>query len=268
MADKSKISWTERTWEVTGGCTEYSIGCCGCYARGLIWRLAHQTGKQYDKYRGLVKKINGKLRWTGKIVLFDEHLDQPVKRKIPTTYFVDSRSDLFHPDVPFEFIENVMSIIGDCPQHTFQILTKRPEIMLEYFNSLGKQFELSCMSNLHLGVTVEHPDYKHRISTLLQIPAARRFVSVEPMLGRVKLPRLIMPLSYDEPGLPYIDWVIIGCESGSNRRPCKLEWVRSIVEQCKAAGVSIFVKQLDINGKVEKDISNFPADLRVREIIK
>ena len=324
----SKIPWTEQTLEVTGGCTECSTGCRECYARGLIWRLAHNPVCG-DKYKGLVKKVNGKLQWTGKVVLFPEHLDQPVRRKIPTTYFIDSRSDLFHKSVPFEFVDKVMAVIALCPQHIFQVLTKRPKGMAEYFsnrkpnagqwNVLVENVYLCKLKlrghgvvfpppNLHLGVTAENQEMADkRIPILLRIPAVKRFVSIEPMLGEVSLTTKFgdgkghnpAACIYDD-NQNDIDWVIIGCESGASRRPCKLEWVRSIVKQCKSAGVKVFVKQVPMwvtklpesllreapivkayfETKEEalewacidkpklvlvKDISKFPADLQVQE---
>lgn len=224
----SKIEWTGETLEATGGCEECSPGCRGCYARLLIWRLAHNPVCG-DKYKGLVKKVNGKLRWTGKIKLFPEHFEAVLKRKKPTTYFIDSRSDLFHPSVPFDFIDKGMYVIGKCPQHTFQILTKRPELTAEFTRTIRYN---DILPNVWLGVTIEHPDYKSRADILRQIPAAVRFLSIEPCLADM-----------GELNLEGIDWVILGGESGPGARPMHPDWARGVRDQCQAAGVLFFFKQ-------------------------
>ncbi len=275
----SKIAWTEETWELTGGCDKCSVGCQECYALKLIWRFAHNPSLG-DRYHGLVEKINGKLNWTGKIKLFEDRLEQPLKRKKPTTYFVCPRSDLFHPDVPFIFIEKVMAVIEECPQHNFIFLSKRS--MTEYF--LSKQFELSCCPNLIGMATIENQEQADiRVPDLLQCGFATTGLSVEPMLGQVSLRWLAAwpenaPTTAMNPynngntneldGLRRLDWVIIGAESGANRRECKIEHVINLVEQCKAAGVPVFVKQIHINGKIVKDINLFPEDLRFRQYPK
>ncbi len=257
---KSAIEWTQWTLEVSAGCTECSPGCRNCYARRIIWRLAHNPTCG-DKYQGLVEKINGKLCWTGKIKLFPEHLEPVLRRKKPTTYFVDSRSDLFHEKVPFEFIDKVIEVTEVTPWHTYQLLTKRPEVMLEYFKwrwNNADQHNLDCtkakqwlaehkllgnsmkLPNLWLGVTIEHPDYKDRADILRKIPAAKRFISFEPLLKDMgKL------------NLEGIDQVIVGGESGPGARPMHPDWVRSIRDQCQAGwapfaeseGVPFFFKQ-------------------------
>jgi len=274
----TKIEWTDEVLEVTGGCTKCSVGCEHCWAIKEVWRMAHNP-RLGDKWKGLVEKKNGVLNWTGGIKLFEDAREIPLKRKKPTTYFIVSKADLFHPKVPFEFIDKVISIIALCPQHTFQVLTKRPEIMCRYFgkdyqrtrsDNINKLMQIikrspyyfiqDCckgsmtLPNLWLGVTVEHPDYKNRADILRQIPAAKRFISFEPLLADM-----------GEVNLEGIDWVIIGCESGPHRRPCKLEWVRNLVRQGQAAGAAVFVKQLNINGRVSHSMAEWPVDLRVRE---
>jgi len=209
------------------------------------------------------------------VTLHPECLDEPLHWRKPCRIFVCSMSDLFHPEVPFEFIDKVYYRIYRGLRHTFQVLTKRPGRMLEYLeDETAVQLRLLKLfpnwtpesrltgrfplPNLWLGVSVENQKAAdERIPKLLQIPAAVRWVSLEPLLGKIVLSMV------DE-----LDWVVIGAESGPNRRPCKLEWVRSIVAQCKAAGVPVFVKQLDIDGKVVKKIEQFPPDLKVREYPK
>lgn len=253
---KTNIPWTDFSWNPSVGCEN---SCDYCYARKThnMRHKAYLAGKKLPKqYAKPFEEIQ----------LFPERLDAPLHKRKPCKIFVGSVADLFSPSVPFEFIDKVMDIINICRQHTFQILTKRPKRTLEYINRIEP---FRWHSNIWLGVTAENQEQADkRIPILLQIPAAVRFVSVEPMLGLIQLPKPIMPLSYDEPGLPYIDWVIIGCESGPKRRPCKIEWVRDLVNQCESAGVAVFVKQLDINGKVEKDINKFPKQLQVRQYPK
>lgn len=200
-------------------------------------------------------------------------------------------NDLFHEKVPFDFIDKVMKTIIDCSQHQFQLLTKRPERAAIIFNKPNP----SAPKNIWLGVTCENQEQANkRIPILLQIPAVKRFVSIEPCLEDIifklfiqkgaeiikewrnqELSELDISMRCQECVLTNrircewtskIDWVILGCESGGNRRPCKLEWVESIVKQCKSAGVPVFVKQLEIEGKVEHNITKFPKHLQIREI--
>lgn len=275
----TKIQWTNETWNFQGGCTPVSEGCLHCAAA----RSAELcTIRGCKKYVGLTK--NGK--WTGEIRFFPEELEKPLHWRKPRMIFPAFMSDLFHPSVPFEWIDEVIAIIALCPQHTFQILTKRPERMLEYFISVSKleteserdmviwdgwravygeklNDKIWPLPNLWLGVTCENQKAAdERIPILLQIPAAVRFISCEPLLNKVDLKyHLGIPDNHDDlRGL--LNWVIVGCESGPERRPCKLKWVRNIRDQCKTAGVKLFVKQLDINGKVEHVITKFPEDLR------
>ncbi len=184
----TKIPWTEKTLNVTAGCTKVSLGCQACYAEKMSHRLAHiyPKGIYGEVIREGPEGQHGK--WNDDIICDGSALDKITPRQKPKMIFVNSMSDLFHKDVPFAFIEKVMAVIEECSQHTFQVLTKRPEIMLEYFNGLGKQFELSCCPNLWLGTSVENQKYADiRIPQLLQIPAAVRFLSIEPLLSPVDL---------------------------------------------------------------------------------
>jgi len=187
----------------------------------------------------------------------------------PAIIGVQFMGDLFHESVPFDWIDQVMHITAMCSQHIFKILTKRPNRMLEYFQSpsWAEIDDSYRANNLHLGVTVENQDNLWRIDKLLDIRAVKYFVSCEPLLSDinfvVKCPPYFQPLLRED----RISQVIIGCESGAKRRPCNLEWVRSIVSQCKAAGVKVFVKQLDIDGKVSHDMNEWPEDLRLQERI-
>ncbi|KKN53616.1 hypothetical protein LCGC14_0600470 [marine sediment metagenome] len=279
---KTKISWSEYSWSPVIGCTKVSAGCANCYAERMAARLWRMGRGDYGSVLGIED-----YKWNGEIFCRKDFLDKPLHWRKPRRIFVCSMSDLFHEKVPWGFIEKVMATIEQCPQHTFQILTKRPQGMAEYFNSLGKRFELSNCLNLHLGVTCENQAMAdERIPILLQIPCAVRFVSIEPMLGSVDLEYIkdfkrpnkfveyerIYSLSGrrsilgHEISSPKLDQVIVGCESGPKRRPCKMEWVRDIVQQCDAANVKLFVKQLDLDGKVEHNIDNFPKDLQIRDL--
>jgi len=238
---KSKIEWTDRTWEPVQGCTKVSDGCRNCYAE----RLA----------KGRMKRFYPE--GFGKVILREDKLDQPLHWRKPSKIFVCSRSDLFHPDVPEKFIDRVFFVMtnpfSNVQIHTFQILTKRPERILN-----GTW--LPEWKHIWLGVSVE--DQKtadERIPILLQIPAAVRFVSYEPALGPVVFPEYWFPKTN-------IDGVILGGESGPGARPMKLEWARNVKNQCEVAGVPLFIKQLHINGRISHNMEKWPADLRVREL--
>jgi len=251
----TKIEWTDEVWNPVTGCTPVSPGCDNCYARRAAYsaRLRGRFGYPQDK--------------PFDVIMRPSRLNQPMHWKKPRRVFVCSMGDLFHSDVLDWFIDEVFRIISNCPQHTFQILTKRPDRVVEYANIR----ELTMPNNVWLGTTIESDEYHSRAWELLKFTARVNYLSFEPLLGEFDLNKYDLLLKNYRKILSlgrYIDWVIIGCESGPGRRPCKLEWVRNIVAQCKAAGVAVFIKQLDINGKVVKDIDKFPADLRLREYPK
>jgi len=274
----SKIEWTNETWNPVTGCSRVSPGCDNCYALRRARMLEHNpNAKIAERYRGSTWKFtNGLIDWTGKARYHEDLLYLPLHWKKPRRVFVCSMSDLFHPDVPFEFIQELFGVIGLCPQHTFQILTKRPERMLEFYNRSmdGISWHLprrayEHLPNLWLGVTAENQETAdERIPLLLKTPAAVRFVSVEPMLGPVDL-------SYNGLGIPCptckgqgeisdpkhwmhpkqtgdepdenwcldcdrialgIHWVICGGESGPGARPMAPAWARNLREQCNDAG--------------------------------
>ena len=209
----SKIEWTEQTWNPVTGCTKISAGCKHCYAETMARRLQAMGASGYQ---------NGFA-----VTLHENRLLYPLQRKIPTMYFVNSMSDLFHPKVPFVFIDKVMKTIADTPQHTYQILTKRPLLMAKYFS------RRAVPKNAWLGVSVENK--KHgvgRIDVLRNIAAKILFLSVEPLLEDI-----------GEIDLLSIDWVIVGGESGYNARPMCPEWVASIKQQCHTSGTRFFFKQ-------------------------
>lgn len=213
MSSGSKIEWTEQTWNPTTGCTKVSPGCKHCYAEVMARRLHAMGATGYD---------------TGfSLALHPGRLNQPVQRKKPTIYFVNSMSDLFHRDIPDSFLDQVFDVISKTPQHTYQILTKRAERLPEYFSTRR------CPPNVWLGVSVEDRAFGlPRIDCLRQVDATVRFLSIEPLLedlGEFTL--------YD------IHWLIVGGESGHKARPMKEEWVESIKAQADRYGVAFFFKQ-------------------------
>ena len=267
----TKIAWTDASWNPVIGCSKVSAGCQNCYAEKMAYRLK-MMGQ--SKYFSVVDTFRGEHLWTNKIYCDESALDKPLHWRKPRRIFVCSMGDLFHPAVNAEFLIRVLNTIGGCQQHTFQILTKRPEQMLKVMNlyyqtadMVPKKFRtMTPYPNLWLGVSVENQKTAdERIPILLQIPAAVRFVSVEPMLEAINLLDLNGIMAMGGIYGAYLDWVIIGCESGPKRRECKIEWVRDLVSQCDAANIPVFVKQLSINGKVEHDIKKFPKDLRIRQ---
>lgn len=212
MADRSSIEWTEATWNPVTGCTKVSAGCKHCYAERMSYRLQAMGKAHY---------ANG-----FDLALHPDALDIPRRWKSPRLIFVNSMSDLFQVDVPLAFIKRVFEVMSECPQHTFQILTKRPHIAAEMHNALP------WPDNVWLGTSVENAKVIDRIKHLRQVPAAVRFLSVEPLLG--PLPRL---------ALRGIDWVIVGGESGPGSRPMNADWVRQIRDRCIARDVPFFFKQ-------------------------
>jgi protein gp37 len=207
MATVSTIEWTEMTWNPVTGCTKLSAGCKHCYAETVA------------------KRFWGERKFTD-VQMHPERLDQPKKWRKPRVIFVNSMSDLFHEAVSVEFIRQVFAVMVACPQHTFQVLTKRSERLLDMSSTLDWPL------NIWMGVSVEDERVVERIDDLRQVPAAVRFVSLEPLLG---------PL--DHLDLDGIDWAIVGGESGSGARAMERPWVTSIRRQCRAQEVAFFFKQ-------------------------
>lgn len=240
---KSKIEWTGETWNPVTGCTKISAGCKNCYAETMAKRLQKMGTRGYENGFAVTVQSDGAF-------------ERPLRCKKPTTYFVCSMSDLFHESVSSHTQERVMQIIEQCPQHTFQILTKRPENMRYFFenrrnregvNDSRKNQWRQVPKNVWLGVTCENQETAdERIPHLLSIDATVRFLSIEPMLGAITFQRQVnsswsKPL-YKKP-LDGIHWVIVGGESGKNARPMHPDWARSIRDQCAAANVPFFFKQ-------------------------
>ena len=318
MAENSKIEWTDATWNPVRGCDPVSPGCANCYAAEVAARFSG-LGQPYE---GLATRHPGQpAKWTGNMRLVPEKLTEPLSWKKPRRVFVNSMSDLFHPAVPFCFIDQVFAVMALARRHTFQILTKRAKRMQRYFedrswndvivnvvreydsmpllqpagwlNTFQSLYriteaeslaghEWACrlpqawpLPNVWLGVSVENQAAAdERVPHLLKCPAAVRFLSCEPLLGPVDLLRVdahgfggptghkvdcIRKGYWSNGPMGFVNhsdmhdtfgplhWVIVGGESGPKARPCKLDWIRSIVEQCQAASVPCFVKQLGSN---------------------
>lgn len=362
---KSKIEWTDRTWNPVRGCSRVSEGCRNCYAERQAARFSApgETFHGFVRWKSRVSGLQYAERgaaggadpvWTGRVELIPEKLAEPLSWRKPSRVFVNSMSDLFHEALPDAAIDRVFAVMALAPQHTFQVLTKRPERMRAYMARLARSpgcadhlFDAARvdgrriarlawpLQNVWLGVSVENQaTADERIPHLLATPAAVRFVSAEPLIGPVDLgvsrakglptfreadtfyetlvaPSL-RPDGSKEPGrslarpgrgwvpwrvtgATYLDWVIVGGESGPGARPCDVAWIRSAVAQCRAAGVPCFVKQLGARPESEEgcrdcdqcsarqrctlsvpylmrlrdrkggDPSEWPEDLRVRE---
>lgn len=212
MSSQTTIEWTETTWNPVTGCTKVSPGCRNCYAERMAKRL--QAMRQ-QRYR------NG-----FSVTLQPLALEEPYRWRQPRLVFVNSMSDLFHEEIPLEYIQKVFMVMNTCPQHQFQILTKRSQRLKELHP------RLPWTKNIWMGVSVENQDYTFRAEDLRSVPASIRFLSLEPLLGPIN--RL---------DLNGIDWVIVGGESGPHARPMKEEWVKRLRDVCLQKGVAFFFKQ-------------------------
>jgi protein gp37 len=238
MAQASKIEWTWSSWNPVTGCSKVSAGCRYCYAERMALRLQKIGQKKYK---------NG-----FKVTLHNELLTEPLKWKKPQIIFVNSMSDIFHEDIPEDFIINMFGIMQKANWHTFQILTKRSARLVELAE------KLPWSSNIWMGVTVENADYIYRINDLGKVPAQVRFVSMEPLLGPI-------------PEFPYnlVDWLILGGESGPHARPMSKSWVIEIRNQCLKHNIPFFFKQWGgfnkkkngrlLDGKYWDEKPEFPA---------
>ena len=246
---KSKIEWTDVTWNPVTGCTKISPGCANCYAERMSKRLAGRCG--YPKDNPFA------------VTLHPDKLSEPLRWKKPRRVFVCSMGDLFHEDVPAWFIDDVIDICDRVSQHTFLILTKRIERAYGYFDSTSNRVEAFEKAGCWLGVTAENQEQADkRIPILRQIPAAVRFVSVEPMLGPVDMTQAMYgpePKGMNWFGFTdgfgyeaHIHWIICGSESGPGARPAEMRWARDLKDQCQGAAVPFFLKQMPVGGKLVK----------------
>lgn len=232
----TKISWAEETWNPIAGCTVCSPGCANCYAMKMAYRL-EQMGQ--PKYAGLTKQVNDRHIWTGEVRLAWDELDRPLRWKTPRRVFVNSMSDLFHKDVPIQFVDQVMDTIRKTPQHTYQILTKRADQMAAYLlRSLA--FDQMLPVNIWWGVSVEDDKHAAERVPLLAHCATRRglttFISYEPALG---------PVNWKPEWASGISQIIVGAESGpdNRRRPFSMQWARDTRDYCLDNQIAFFFKQ-------------------------
>ena len=281
----TSIEWCDKTWNPVRGCARVSEGCVNCYAE----RQAYRFSGPGQPYQGLVQmasqgpKGTKRPKWTGQIVCDHAKLEEPLHWKKPCMVFVNSMSDLFHEQIPHTFLAACFTTMAGCPQHTFQILTKRPEHMVQVMPLIwGIVNDDKPLENVWLGVSVENQKAAdQRIPLLLKTPAAVRWLSVEPQLELIKLPfcdpacphphmDAIDDVQREDPEgvwgclmcngyvrfipngiyrkvIPAIDWVVCGGESGPGARPFNLAWAESLLAQCRAAGVPFFLKQIGSN---------------------
>lgn len=249
MGDHSGIQWTDATWNPTIGCTRVSAGCDHCYAYTLHDQrhAAHLAGRfpsapaQYH-------------RPFSEVQLIPARLSLPLRWKAPRRIFVDSMADLFHKDVPTEFIDQVFHVMAVAERHTFQVLTKRPQRLYRYLADPATQSRINQVApwplpNVWVGTSVENQEASYRIDWLVKTPAAVRFLSCEPLLGPLDLSKWVSDWAGANSS-PDIGWVIVGGESGADFRPLDLDWARSLRDQCVAADVPFFFKQ--IGGRTAK----------------
>jgi protein gp37 len=225
MAGISEIEWTDITWNPVAGCTLASAGCTNCYAMRMAARL---QAMGHEKYRGTTRKSGGRYVWTGRVNIDHSSLSAPLEWRRPKRIFVNSMSDLFHEKVPDHFIESVWEVMAECPQHHFQILTKRPDRMA----AMVRGGRISVLQNTWLGTSVEGAEVISRVEHLATIERATLFVSFEPLIGRI-----------GDLDLRRIHWAIVGGESGPQARPMEPEWVDRLHQICRRDDVAFFFKQ-------------------------
>lgn len=220
---ESQIEWTDSTWNPVAGCSIVSAGCTNCYAMTMARRL---DAMGLEKYKELTRQSGKRTVWTGKVKEDPTSLNSPYRWKKPRKVFVNSMSDLFHENVSTVFIDKVWSVMADTPRHQYQILTKRPERMLQYLS------DKTVLPNVWLGTSVENKEAKQRVELLRKVPATIRFISFEPLIGPVGALQL-----------RGIDWAIVGGESGHLARPVRKEWIAEIHAQCVKQKTAFFFKQ-------------------------
>lgn len=309
MGSRTKIEWAEATWNPIVGCTPVSAGCAHCYAATFASRfysvgkgesLTDMAGRVVHQFPHKLAGLAHAGKWNGTVRLHESSLDQPHRWRKPRRIFVCSMSDLFHESVPDEWIDRVFAVMAQSREHRFQCLTKRPQRMLAYVGAAGVQDRIAGwlkgnhhqmvvdasvrwvgpwpLPNVWLGVSVEDQRAAdERIPLLLQTPAAVRWVSAEPLLGPLSFGPDVCTL----PSIASLDWFVIGGESGPRARPCDVEWIRSVVRQCREAGTACFVKQLgqnpmltgapwmdNLRDRKGGDPAEWSEDIRVREFPK
>ena len=244
----------QRAWSLIDGCSPVSEGCEHCWSAALVKRFKRDHSENGWQHLSLV---DPKGHFDGTVRIRKDRLDIPLRTKKPTVWSI--WNDLLHPKVSDDFIARALQIMWDCPQHTFLILTKRAERI--------PSLKVIPMRNVFWGVTAESQQRAdERIPYILQVPG-KRFLSLEPLLSEIDLSQWtsLFLHGFNHP-LTSFDACIAGAETGPGHRPCKLEWIESIVQQCKDANIPCFVKAININGKVIRDIEKFPESLRVRNL--
>jgi protein gp37 len=245
MGKITGIEWTDSTWNPIRGCSRVSEGCRNCYAESVA-ALFSSPGRAYE---GLAMFKGGDARWTGEVRFIEKHLADPLGWKEPSKIFVNSMSDLFHPGVKHEWLASIFDVMARAPQHTYQILTKRPERMFDALltaQAIGADFERTYghiwpPPNWWFGVSVEdQATANHRLPILARCPAATRFVSYEPALGPVNF---AAAMGGDPRAVLAFDWIIVGGESGPRARPMHPDWPRSVRDLCSELGIPFFFKQ-------------------------
>jgi len=284
----TSIEWTDCSWSVVRGCSRVSEGCRNCYAERIAVRFSGPgqpyegfadvpAGRRHSQTGAATCGVRGK--WTGRVELIPSKLDEPLRWKRPRRVFVNSMSDLFHEALPDEAIDRVFGVMAASPRHTFQVLTKRPARMLKWATRNNVQayvqhehahhdpspernvWKIWPLPNVWLGVSVEdQATADERIPLLLQTPAAVRFISVEPMLEQIDLCLTAgSEVSGAEGAARGIHWVIVGGESGPGARPFDIAWARSVIAQCREAGVACFYKQAGCN-VIVRDVDDMGPD--------
>lgn len=243
----TKIPWATETWNPFHGCTPVSAGCAHCYAKPFAKRLAGAGIKGYDKKDPFA------------VTLHPHKLDEPYHWRKPRLVFVGSLGDMFHQSISTSHIEQMFKVMEECPRHIFQVLTKRPTRMAQYANR-------DWPKNVWLGISVEDDRVDERLRYIRPwdfgspgLPCEpRKFLSWEPAIGDVQG-------WYWRRTLPDLNWLVIGCESGPKRRPFENRWAVLVIEECRALGVPVYVKQIPVKGKVSKDPGEWPEELQVQE---
>lgn len=225
MASISEIEWTDITWNPVAGCSIASNGCTNCYAMRMAARL---QAMGHGKYLGTTRKSGGRHVWTGRVNIDESSLTAPLEWRKSKRIFVNSMSDLFHQDVPTAFIQKVWDVMAECPQHHFQVLSKRPDRMAKLFES----GEIRALKNVWLGTSVENSEVLDRVEYLKKIRNSTLFISFEPLIGEI-----------NEIDLRGVHWAIVGGESGPRSRPIQEAWVERLYKICRRDDVAFFFKQ-------------------------